>query len=328
MFSDLSDLVRHKYDDHDALKALVNDALDDDTDYEHLITFLDQSPSALHRCFATDARNIFEEVLTRRLKQVQAEQGETPDELYFGLLDFHSVVGVPEVLQGFLTLNYDQYLEHAIARSPIHSLDPGINIDSPPGNGRPVRVLKLHGWLESINGWPISSRENLGKSVWIPPGIQKAKERYPFNLLWGLARELLDCDVLRIIGCNLGANDWDLISLLFTTRHATGRHEPYRVEMIDSPGQARRLQSQFPYLDIRSLFQLESIGKDIIAECGGDPKKSFEELSPKEQDMVIREAGSRNWFWMWLKHKAEAAFKDVETLTTRLGSIEHLLRAY
>ena len=147
MFSELSDLVRRKYNDHDAVKTLLNDALDDDTDYEHLITFLDQSPSALHRGFAADVRNIFEAVLTERLEQVQAEQGETPDELYFGLLDFHSVDGLPEVLQGFLTLNYDQYLEHAIARSPIHSLDPGIKIKSPPHAGRPIRVLKLEARL-------------------------------------------------------------------------------------------------------------------------------------------------------------------------------------
>ena len=269
MFSELGKLVRDNYDDCDTLKDLVNDAVAQDMDYEHLITFFEQSPSALHRSFAVDLRDVFEAVLTKRFKQVHEEQGATPDALYLGLLDFHSVDGQSEVLQGFLTLNYDQYLEHAIARSPIHSLDPGISVVSQPGDGQPIRVLKLHGWFEWTDGWPISSPKDLGETVWIPPGIRKVKERYPFNLLWGLARELLDCDILRIIGCNLGANDWDLISLLFTTRHATGRRQPYRVEMIDSPQQARRLQTQFPYLDIKSIFEIESIGTNLIAENGG-----------------------------------------------------------
>ena len=56
--------------------------------------------------------------------------------------------------------------------------------------------------------------------------------------------------------------------------------------------------------------------------------RSFDELSIDQQNMVISKAGDRNWFWMWLKHKAELLSEDVDTLTTSLGSIEHLLRAH
>ena len=38
------------------------------------------------------------------------------------------------------------------------------------------------------------------------------------DLIWDKARELLDCDVLRIIGSSLSMNDWELVSLVHTTQ--------------------------------------------------------------------------------------------------------------
>ena len=54
-------------------------------------------------------------------------------------------------------------------------------------------------------------------TLWIPPGVDKKRENYPFNYLWGQAVEnLLECDVLRVIGCSLSRNDWGMIPILYT----------------------------------------------------------------------------------------------------------------
>lgn len=223
-----------KFSSSVSLGNLVNNVIDEESDVEHIITFLDQSPSALHREFAGALRVSFEAVLRKRLDAVVDEIGDSHCDLYAALLDMYDVNGFPESLNGFLTLNYDVFLENAIARFRDRYIDFGIPINEARGASRPIRVLKLHGSFDWEDVWPIR-QISATKPLWIPPGIQKAKERYPFNILWGRARELLDCDVLRIIGCSLGPNDWDLVSLLFSTRHAGESGNPYEIQVIDSP---------------------------------------------------------------------------------------------
>ena len=342
MFSRLRELIDAEYSDNHALKTFVNDIVDDDNesdngsddppgngpDFEQIITFFEQSPSALHRALAANAREHFRTVLTDTFDEVDSEQDATPDDLYYGLLDFHSVSGGAESLNGFLTLNYDDYLEHAITRSPLHSLDPGIHIDSDSSTAEPVRVVKLHGSFGWTRGWPMSHGGNQADTVWIPPGIQKTKERYPFNLLWGLAREMLDCDVLRVIGCNLSGNDWDLISLLFTTRHADRPGGAYRVEVIDSPTQALRLQAQFPYLDIKSILEIDALGPPLMSAFGHDDDSPFEDLSPENQQEVAESIPWDNWFLLWLKHKVEDLYIELGDVGTELGFVDRLLRGH
>jgi len=311
-----------------SLQTLVNDVLSDEhVDFEHAITFLDESPSQLHKQFAAAMRESFEEVLRHRLSQIQTDLGGTPDRLYAALLDMYEVPGLPEELGGCLTINYDSYLEHAIARFPHLGLDVGIHIHQTSAPKVGIRLLKLHGSFDWEDAWPVARKG--GETLWIPPGIQKGKERYPFNVLWGLARELLDCDVLRIVGCRLGANDWDLISLLFATLHTSAHKGPYRIEIIDAPTQARRLQRDFPYLGVLSLLEIEPIGSQLIAEVTGGPPRTFATLTDSEQIAVLEKASdNRNWFLLWLKHKAEITFKDIGSVTTKLGAFETLLKAY
>ena len=71
-------------------------------------------------------------------------------------------------------------------------------------NRRPIRVKSM----TSLN-----KKDN---ALWIPPGVDKRTEYYPFNLLWGKAKEfLMNCDILRIVGCSLNRNDWALIPILY-----------------------------------------------------------------------------------------------------------------
>ncbi len=310
-----------------SLEALVNDVMDEETDIEHVITFLDESPSQQHREFAAVVRTRFAKVLRERLQQIRADLGDTPDSLYYALLDMHEVTGFGEELRGFLTLNYDDYLEHAIDRSTSHLLDQGVSIRPRPAGGATTRVLKLHGSFGWDDACPITTTGSGG--LWIPPGIQKAKERYPFNVLWGLARELLDCDVLRIIGCRLGPNDWDLISLLFTTRHTSSTGWRYRIEVIDAPERAFYISRAFPYLGVQSLLEIDSIGSQLVSELIGGHPRSYRTLSPDAQKEVVSKAGTdRNWFFLWLKLKAETVYRDLGRVDTPKGALKKLMEAH
>ncbi len=318
------ELVEQKYKEKASLHALANNVINEDTDFEHVITFLDESSSSLHKMFADDLRKIFEAVLRQRLRQIEAEQGEAPVGLYTALLDMYEVPGFREELLGFLTLNYDQYLELAIQKLGVHTVNAGVLLSPHQEAKSPIRVLKLHGSFGWDHCWPITTSG--ASTLWIPPGIQKAKENYPFNLLWGLARELLDCDVLRIVGCRLGPNDWDLVSLLFTTRHTNSGGRPYRIEVIDSPQQALQLQTTFPYLDVLSILEMGQVGNQLVSELiGGDPRK-FRTLSTEDQDKAVQTAGTgRNWLRLWLKQMAETTYAELGSIETPSSVFKNLL---
>jgi hypothetical protein len=321
-------VVEQDFDGHASLLTLTNEMIGDESDIEHVITFLDESSSGLHRKFAAALRTVFERVLRNRLDAIDKEQaGKTPNQLYALLLDMYTIPAFPETLAGFLTLNYDTYLESAINQSPKRVCDTGISTGAPQATAAPIKTIKLHGSFDWNETWPVTSGHG-DYTLWIPPGIQKAKTRYPFNMLWGLARELLTCDILRVIGCRLGANDWDLISLLFTTRHTNTRTPPYRIEIIDSPDNAVRIQKAFPYLGVKSILEVEPIGSQLVSEFTGRSPSPFADLSPDEQQTVIEQAGTaRNWFQLWLKHKAEATFRDLGSVATESGEFEKFLEA-
>ena len=242
------ELYEAKYGDDRVLGSLVNSAVDDDTDYEHIITFLDQSVSSKHRGFAEDLRLAYEEVLRARLGAVNTELGAPPTALYSALIDLYQLDGFRETLSGILSLNYDDYLERAIEEELGLAANFGVRVEDGQESADSILLLKLHGSFGWKDSWPIRRLSGNSARLWIPPGIRKAKEIYPFNLLWGLARQVLDCDILRIIGCNLGPNDWDLISLLFTTRFGHDTGLPYTIEVVNSPQHAIDLQKAFPYL--------------------------------------------------------------------------------
>ena len=296
------------------------------SDIEHVITFLDESASALHRQFADDLRKAFENVLRQQLEKIEEELSRAPADLYSALLDMYQVDGCPEELRGILTINYDEYIEEAVARAD-GSFDFGVYVHGASSSKPGLKLLKLHGSFGWEDAWPILHGSG-DTTLWIPPGIQKAKERYPFNILWGLARELLDCDVLRIIGCRLGPNDWDLISLIFTTRHTNSIRPPYTIEVIDAPLHAAELQESYPYLDVQSILEVERIGSQFVSEFSGRPPQPYASLPPGEQERVRNVAGrNQNWFRLCLKQQAEALYVELGSVKTRLGAFERLLEA-
>lgn len=287
------------------LDDLRNDLIDRHTDYEHIMTFLDESPSVIHRRFSAALRQQFEKVLRSRLTDIEEELSNEPSALYAMLLDMYNVDGCPEELHAILTINYDNYIEAAAAATG-YAIDFGMDVqDSMPiSDQKIIKLVKLHGSFYWNDTWPVTYQDSAStKPLWIPPGIEKAKKRYPFNLLWGIARELLQCDVLRIVGCKLSGNDWDLISLLFTTRHSRGETspDPYRVEVIDSPSQAKTLKKSYPYLDV----------------CPGIEDELLSEL----QQVPNSEP---NWFLAWLQQKAGELEQHVTSIDTPTGKFREV----
>lgn len=305
---------------HTGLGHLVNDVVDDRTDFEHLLTFLADTPSQRYQDFAERLKKVFSTVLRRALANVRSELGDNHAALYAALLDMHEVPGVGEDLVGLLTLNYDNFLEHAIEHSLGRTVDYGVEVANPSSvDGQaPIPVLKLHGSFSWRSIWPIEVAEESDVGLWIPPGIRKAKGEYPFNAIWGRARELLDCDVLRIIGCNLGPNDWDLVSLLFTTMHGRESAQPYEIEVIGWPDGAEKLQKTFPYLSSRSLLEIPELGAQFIAELLGMEPTDFSDLDETDQARARDSAKSKitNPFQHWLRLKGEFMHRDLDSIST------------
>ena len=327
------DVVHSKPRKFGVLSGLVNNFIHENVDFEHIITFLDESPSLIHRQFADELREVFAKVLKREFREIERDIGNDRFGLYSALLDMYRVDGCPELLQGILSINYDEYVEEAARLIYGEAVDYGLGASSMMNGDRPLLLLKLHGSFNWKDIWPIEvHRKTSNKSLWIPPGIQKAKDRYPFNILWGRARDLLDCDVLRVIGCRLSGNDWDLISLLFSTRNAHGRNtRPYVIEIIDSPIRAFELKGEYHYLEMRSIFELEDqdIGQHFISELLGGPPRSFEDLDDDDlRYSRTRSYSGINWFRMWMEQKAEAFERDlsISSTDTESGQFQRLLQ--
>jgi hypothetical protein len=327
---ELRALIASATEEKKLLSTFINEVVSEETDFEQLTTFLEDAPSAAHRRLAVQFKEVFFKVLQSKLDATASALGSPRSHLYAALVDMHQVVGNDEQLSGFLTLNYDGFLEHAIETHLGRSVDYGVFVERPDlGLSRPIRVLKLHGSFSWVDSWPMKLSTVDTAARWIPPGIRKAKGDYPFNTIWGLARELLDCDVVRIVGCRLDENDWDLISLLFTTMHAHGDGHTYELEVIGRPSSAREIQRRFPYLQAKSLLEIKDIGETIIAELLGGAPARYETLDGDQRKIVEQSAESkiRNPFEYWLVQKAEALTRDLGGISTDSGRFEALVAA-
>lgn len=317
-----SDAYVQDFADHAGLRHLVNDVVDYDTDFEHLLTFLEDTPSRRYREFAQRLETVFSTVLRKALEGVRSELGAQHSALYAVLLDMHEIADSGERLAGFLTLNYDNFLEHAIEHRLRRAIDYGVQISNPSGHDErePIPVLKLHGSFSWRHTWPVEVAEEIDAGLWIPPGIRKAKGEYPFNAIWGAARELLNCDVLRIIGCNLGPHDWDLVSLLFTTMHGRETGQPYEIEVIGWPKDAAQISETFPYLKVRSLLEIPEIGAQFIAEILASDPTELADLDEAERERAIDAAGAKitNPFQHWLRLKGELMHRDLPSIDSDL----------
>ena len=206
-------------------------------------------------------RICFSSVLATTLQNVEDELAADRFGLYAMLLDMYNVSGFPESLEGILTINYDDYIEAAISHLTGGAQDAvnyGIDFPSERSGAKSIELLNstfvfLAGYLAGPSLRSAGGRHPTVDST----GNTEGQGAIPIQLALGPRPEMLRCDVLRIIGCRLSPNDWDLIALLFTTRHAEGDGKsPYTVEIIDSPSRAQELKQRYPYLNVTSIVEI------------------------------------------------------------------------
>ena len=226
-------------------------------DIELYISLLESLGIKKYSSAATKLRDIFCECIQEGL--IQAGKPIEPL-LAMALLEMHNAPEIQafEQLNGIITLNYDNLLDRAFNKI-LGGVNYGIACKCVSGNynisQKEPPLIKLHGSFNWRTGFPIrivdgrkAHLRGQKEMIWIPPSIEKEMDRYPFNLLWGRAFELLDCDTLRIVGCSLSRNDWGVLSLLFFSQLGSAPKRSYQIEIINQQKMGNDMRREIGFL--------------------------------------------------------------------------------
>lgn len=315
---DIVDGIRIKIDETD-LSQEVKDELkselgeeDEYIDIEQLITLYESTGVSRHHKIATNLKSLFRQEVLQRLPK-----GHVP-KLITALIDMHEIEDAEEKIVAILTLNYDSLAEYAVQqiRDGIDYVinfercdDPGLSLKT-----LTIPILKLHGSFNWKNDVPLSIVEpdridDVEDVMWIPPGVIKRREQYPYSLLWAKARELLNCDILRIIGCSLNRNDWELISLLYTTKKFNSHKQHYTIQLIDYEDVGKTKQDDYPYLSIERITELKEVREYI--------RESFRVKSIGSAVEEMLKNRTINIFEYWLRSKGEKIKRNKSIKTNK-----------
>lgn len=317
------------------VKDLINELAGENVDVEQLITLYESSGNKKHKRFSNLLKKCFREEIQEQIGRLDIG-GKFLPSLYSALIDMHDIEGFDEELTGIMTLNYEDLIERAVELVK-GTVDYSFQLTKTPSSLEKggILVLKLHGSFDWKNEFPISRKDSLKYEediLWIPPGVEKHREKYPFNMIWGKAQELLDCDILRIIGCSLSRNDWHLASLLYTTQKLNRNAKEYTIEIITCPiseGEEKReswgeedLSKKYPHLRIKQIYELQEI-RDFVF-------RSLYKLSPGNENIEIDNRTIRNYlaksnvFDIWLRAKWE----DIKKRGIKPKTTKNIFRDY
>ena len=172
--------------------------------------------------------------------------------LHKALLELHEheKTKEKESLLGFLSLNYDNVLDEAY--KIVHKKNPDYSFL--PRENDQIPLLKLHG---SFNWEKIKIRGRTRTIQIIPIGANKNYLHLPYNFIWNRALELLiQCDILRVIGCALSPNDTHLIDLLFKAHLERGT--AFEIQIISSDKTGDKIQENYGFFpEIKRLSEIE-----------------------------------------------------------------------
>lgn len=194
--------------------------------------------------------------------------------LHKSLLELHSKIKDKEELIGLISLNYDNVLDDAYETVKYPPKIEYCTSFSNQTSGIPF--LKLHG------GFKLKDKKNRKIPI-MTPGINKNYLELPYNFIWGRALEILiNCDILRVIGCSLSPNDIGLVDLLFKAHLARG---PIEIEIINADKTGREIKENYGFFSgIKTVFEIEN--RFIV-------------------DPSIELDSTTNPFKVWLKSKIE-----------------------
>lgn len=285
-----------------------NEILIEGRDVEHLISVLDSQ-------YKYDASNSVRDFYHRAIVDIAGRiPAPLKPNLYTVLVDLHlnSKLSETEELQCFISLNYEDILERSIELLLAPKVDYILEtVGKPPPlpEDKLIPVLKLHGSFNWENSRPINVKEMAElpfskDALWIPPGVDKKKENYPFNLLWGKAVEYLSkANVLRIIGCSLSRNDWGLIPILYAAQ-SLSQQGTLRIEIVDYSQSAGRITNSYSYLTVVGIDNLDEIKlyeKQSLLPNEGVTAANY--FSEQNEEKV-------NCFEKWLDAKIEKLYSD------------------
>ena len=302
------------------LYSIANELAEEGADVEHLITLHEASGTTKDNRIANKLRELFRDAIQEKMNDLDESFFPT---LLASLIDMHDVVGLGEDLVVILTTNYEDLIERAMQivkdginysikinnKGSLYSINEGL-----------IPLLKLHGSFNWKNEYPIAILDNIEREedvLWIPPGVVKRREEYPFSVIWGRAKELIECDILRIVGCSLSRNDWDLIALLYNTQKLRGDREPYWIELIDYPDRCEKIKKEYRYLQIRPILGIPEFRDYLIKQylaLSTTPRAVTEEDIERMGSYIAEE--KQNIFCLWLQAKGDKLLSDGIPITT------------
>ncbi len=213
--------------------------------------------------------------------------------LAMALLDLHKTDQIKEELSAVISLNHDHLFMTAFQK--VYG---GVNLGFDFESNNFVSKVKseipplihLHGsfaWntAHKINVKRLSFNTKYSDDmIWIPPNIIKEARLYPYNKLAGLAHEVLskECDILRVIGCSLSQNDWNLISIISTAQNIQKLRQSgdcFKIELIMPKKDSESVKLNCAYLD--KIIGFNTIPLPDFDELGGEvePPDSKQSIS-------------------------------------------------
>jgi len=298
----ISEMVIKKAKEGELSQALSEIESDDIRDIELYISLLESVRTKKYFAIADKLRSLFSKSIQDALK---IEGNTIEPTITNALLQMHGAIKEEEKLMGVISLNYDNLLDRAF-EEVFGGVNYGIDCRCEKAKYTIQRegpvLLKLHGSFNWRGGFPsVKIDEEQAQSgeeesmIWIPPSIQKEKDSYPFNILWGKASELLDCDVLRIVGCNLRQNDWGLLSMIYYSQLEA--HETYEIQLINSHQEGELIRQRNGFLrNIKILGELENC-QDLVDPPPQNPFESWLRLTLaklREKGVKIDELGLKH----------------------------------
>ncbi len=299
------------------LADVVNDLTGENIDIEQLITLYETSGYSKNKSIAKNLRSAFVNEIQERLAKLPKDYKPL---LLRALIDMYDVKSLNEELHGFLTLNYDSLIEVAL-QNVNGMINLFLLIDYKNTNFKNrsdgIPIIKLHGSFDWKNLFPIcliNESDHHDDILWIPPGVVKRREEYPFSMLWGKAKELLQCDILRVIGCSLNRNDWELVSLLQTTQRFQSKHKRFTIELIDYDEEGQKKKKDYPYLNLKTVFEIEGFKKHLLKDIS--LSVSEEVGKSKAIEEYVNNKNNINIFERWLRWRGEELKEHRKDITT------------
>jgi hypothetical protein len=320
--------------DESKIKILkeVKNELTIKSDVEHLITLYENIGTAKHLKVAKKLKELFRQEILDKLTLIKKNNESFFPVLSSALIDMYNVKKINEELCGIITVNYDDLIEQA-AQNVEDEFHYSIETKIKKAQYRisttlsSFPILKLHGSFNWKKDYPVivTDQYNLKENdvLWIPPGLDKRREQYPFSLLWAKAKEILKCDILRIIGCSLNRNDIQLISLIFSMQKINSAKK-FKIEIIDFHDVGNYIRKNYPYLNVETILEISECREYLIDYSGIPPS---EELPSTVIDIVRNSNSKTNIFEWWLRAKGNQLKKDkrIKSVVTNRHYFENFI---